>query len=579
MNHTYSSAAQPSTEKAKLKNPDSPHSVSSHSIGDLRNEEQSNDAFEVTQLRATLKKVVEQSEEASRTKSRFLAIMSHEIRTPLNGVLGALQLLADSTPDAKQVALIEMARSSAENLRRVTNDVVDLSRLEADGLELETEKFDLSTLLDDMCDFWKPMADSKGLSLTWSQDEDAHLLVFGDSGRIRQIINNYVTNAINFTHEGSIHLELSRDQRLAQDSSAPEGIRITVEDTGIGISTDDQMRLFQDYNQARKIGDTQRGGAGLGLAICRELAKLMGGDVGLSSTLGSGSKFWIRLPLAAATPDEEQDPSPESYADLELITLENGEQPRILLVEDSATNQFIAEAFLTQFGCYVDIAADGLEAVNAAKAGDYDLYLMDIAMPRMDGVEATHQIRRLPGVAGQAPIVGQTAYAGKDDKERFLAAGMNRLIHKPLNKSILHEAVRESLVSVSPIGIVNECEPPPQAMAETAHPLEDIRKHLPEDAFCELLDRLANDIRTNSSEAVQAALQGDLKVLARTCHTLKGIGATFRNEDLMAISTEILQACKSNKAPVAKALALTSLETLTSKALEALEPTRSSYQF
>jgi len=325
MNHTYSSAAQPSTEKAKLKNPDSPHSVSSHSIGDLRNEEQSNDAFEVTQLRATLKKVVEQSEEASRTKSRFLAIMSHEIRTPLNGVLGALQLLADSTPDAKQVALIEMARSSAENLRRVTNDVVDLSRLEADGLELETEKFDLSTLLDDMCDFWKPMADSKGLSLTWSQDEDAHLLVFGDSGRIRQIINNYVTNAINFTHEGSIHLELSRDQRLAQDSSAPEGIRITVEDTGIGISTDDQMRLFQDYNQARKIGDTQRGGAGLGLAICRELAKLMGGDVGLSSTLGSGSKFWIRLPLAAATPDEEQDPSPESYADLELITLENGE--------------------------------------------------------------------------------------------------------------------------------------------------------------------------------------------------------------------------------------------------------------
>jgi signal transduction histidine kinase/DNA-binding NarL/FixJ family response regulator len=514
------------------------------------------------------------AEESSRTKSRFLAIMSHEIRTPLNGVLGALQLLADPNPDPAQRELVDLARSSAESLRRVTNDVIELSRLEAGRLDLELAPLDIVALLNDICEFWRPLAVGKELSLQLSVDKQIPRQVMGDAVRIRQIVNNYVSNAINFTANGSILVKLASDHGNCHADDENVGVYLEVRDTGIGISRENQKRLFQDYSQV-PYGEDDSGqrGAGLGLVICRELANCMGGSVGVSSKPGLGSTFWVRLSLQSATNPVSRGKASQTPVDLGPLRAADGTAPRVLLVEDSATNQIIAQTFLDQFGCQVDIACDGLEAVRAVKENEYDVVLMDVAMPRMDGVEATRLIRSLPGHMAQTRIVGQTAYALEEETRNFLASGMDDVVHKPLKRESLHSVLSHVLASETTAKIAESARPVLPTCIDTAV-FGELKESVPAEQFVELLEQIMNDIDANGKEAITGARTGEISRLARACHTLKGLGASFGNPELESLASGIQIACRNGDATRATAMALTRLESVCANSVAGLKAYR-----
>ena len=525
---------------------------------------------ELENLQADLIQARTAAEEANRTKSRFLAIMSHEIRTPLNGVLGALQLLFDTNPDPRQLELIDLGRSSAESLRGVANDVIDLSRLEADGMKLEPVTFNMAELIQDVCDFWRPMAVTKGLSLEITIEENLPELVVGDSARIRQIINNYLSNAINFTDRGGIAVKLALDKVNYSSDVDKSSVYIEVNDTGIGISRNDQKRLFKDYSQLKNKADCQRSGAGLGLAICRELSNLMDGNVGVTSKPDEGSSFWLRLPVQVGTRQSEESNSPAKTNDLAPIFTESVGQPVILLVEDSVTNQMIAQAFLESFGCHVEVAGDGLEAINAVRQRNYDAILMDVAMPRMDGVDATRQIRAMAGDLPPVQIIGQTAFVTEEETMEFLAAGMNEVVNKPLDKKTLHRALSEALKPVS----MKSITPAVPSLLSTyidTNVLGALSKNLTDSQLDQLIERVIIDIENTGREAVSGAKKGEVRTLARACHTLKGLGASFGNPELESISSGINTACRNHDLARASALALSKLESVCEKSIVALK--------
>lgn len=513
------------------------------------------------------------AEEASRTKSRFLAIMSHEVRTPLNGVLGALQLLSETNPKPQQVDLINLARSSAESLRRVANDIVDLSRLEAGRLDLELAPFDISRLFSEVCAFWRPMAEAKNLSLNLIVGKTLPDRVVGDSARIRQIINNYLSNAINFTDEGGIEVEIATNQHKKTASLDVASVHIEVRDTGIGIAREEQKKLFMDYSQMKNKTHCQRSGAGLGLAICRELANCMGGSVGVKSTPLSGSTFWFRLPLKVGQAKSSTSSTAPSPNELPLLLNEAGASPRVLLVEDSVTNQIIAQAYLEGFGCLVDVAEDGLEAIGAVRNTNYDTILMDVSMPRMDGEEATRQIRTLAEPTARTPILGQTAFASEEETMTFLAAGMNDVVTKPLDRDVLHHALSRMLASTSATGEHSEIPDNLSIYLDTPA-LGKLRDSLSREQFEKLLDRVILDIDTTGKNAISGAMKGDIKTLAMACHTLKGLGASFGNPKLEAIGHCIQNACRNDDAARATAMALSGLETVCERSLVALKAYR-----
>ena len=515
--------------------------------------------------------------EASRTKSRFLLIMSHEIRTPLNGVLGALQLLADTDPSPGQRELIALASSSAESLRRVTNDVIDLSRLESGQLELELAPFDLAELLSDSCEFWRPMAVTRGLALQLSIDDDVPRKLIGDAARIRRIINNFVSNAINFTDQGSVKLNLALDDRRCSADGEDISVCLEIRDTGIGISRDDQKRLFRDQGRIQDTAGGHREGAGLGLAICHELAGRMGGSVGVSSIPEVGSVFWVRLPLRLFTDPGLDCSSSETSAELAPLWTAAGTVPHVILVEDSVTNQMIAQTFLTRFGCHVDVVDDGLEAVNAVKDRRYDVVLMDVAMPRMDGVEATRQIRAMPGEPAALPIVGQTAYALEEETVTFLASGMDAVVNKPLKRELLHGALSRALACPTNVP-TSDAAPAPLLNDIDTTALDQLKDSLSVHQLSELLERVMIDIEANTREAVAGARAGELTRLAKACHTLKGLGGSFGNPGLEDFAAGIQSACRNDDAPRAIAMALSGLQTVCTKSLAALKAYRQAIQ-
>ncbi|MEP1471021.1 MAG: response regulator [Halieaceae bacterium] len=527
----------------------------------------------VTELEALQSGFLEsrdKAEKASRSKSRFLAVMSHEIRTPLNGVLGSLQILSDAGLKAPQQKLIEIAMSSANGLCRLTDDVIELSRLETGRLELELTPFNVIELLKQVCDFWSPAAEGKGLILDYSVDRRVPQLVLGDPARIRQVLDNYMSNAVKFTDRGGVTLRLGVDE--GRYSSKPNEVRVRfeVKDTGIGIAQSDHRQLFQDFTQLPESVNSQRGGAGLGLAICQGLCRRMGGIVGVSSEIDIGSTFWMTVPFQRASVAVGSCEEARKSGGLMPLLNIAGNSPRILLVEDVKTNQIIAEAFLRGFGCDVDIAGNGVEAIKAIEERRYDVVLMDITMPVMDGVEATSRIRATKGWQGQLPILGLTAYAHEEEIKAFLAAGMNEVIHKPLNKSELHEALSNAL---APGELKNESAQSitqPTAYLERAI-LDELRESLPVDKMENLLERVMTDIRSNHTEAITGAKRGDIDCVGRACHMLKGMGGSFGSPELSRLAEEIEQARRNGDQEKVMVMVLSDLDLVCTNLMAALE--------
>jgi len=365
--------------------------------------------------------------QANQAKSVFLANMSHEIRTPMNGIIGCTDILLDLTPSPEQRAYLVMQRNAESLLLTIINDILDFSKLESTGFTPKQVPADLQTIVGETVALVRAQAEEKGLATCAEIDPALPRWLLGDPARLRQILLNLMGNALKFTETGSVSLAVS-----AEPSGSP-AIRFAVTDTGIGIPADRHHLLFQDFSQAHQA-QARYGGTGLGLAICRRLVEAMGGMIGVDSEPGRGSCFWFVLPLAAA-------PTPNIVAPTPVAEQAPAGGARILVAEDIKVNQIIIERLLTRDGHQVTLADNGAEALEAAQTGSFDLVLMDMRMPVMDGVAATRAIRALGGPRGTIPILGLTANATPEDAARCLEAGMNDHMIKPVDRAALSRAV------------------------------------------------------------------------------------------------------------------------------------------
>ena len=383
---------------------------------------------QLVQRTAMARKARAAAMEASRVKTEFLATMSHEVRTPLNSVLGFSQILERRTDLADEARRhLHMIRRSGESLLTIVNDILDFSRVEAGKLELDPQPVHVASLVEDAVAIVGPAAREKGLGISLTTHGDVARHHLADDQRLRQILLNFLNNAVKFTPDGGISVELTIRPRGAE----VDAIRIAVADTGIGISPEAQERLFKRFSQADSSISRSYGGTGLGLSICRGLAELMGGRVGVESRVERGSTFWFEVPLPRCDASIDQAVEPDTA----MLTA------HILLVDDNAANRELGATVLTLLGCTADVACDGAEAIAAAKAVNYDLILMDIHMPRVDGLAATRAIRRLDGPAGLTPIVAMSADVLPAQVERCLAAGMVDSVAKPISVQDLYDCL------------------------------------------------------------------------------------------------------------------------------------------
>ncbi len=383
------------------------------------------------QAEAALRAAMEAAEAGTRAKSDFLANISHEIRTPLNGVIGMTALALDESLPPTAREYLQTARESSQLLLTIINDVLDFSKIEAGQMTTEQVPFDLRQTLYEAVELLRPKADEKGLALRFRYGLQAPVHVLGDPVRVRQIVLNFLGNAIKFTTVGSVEIEAVPET----DGSTPEWT-IAVRDTGLGITAEQQARLFTKFTQADPSTTRCFGGTGLGLAISKQLAELMGGCVGVRSEPGVGSTFWVRLPLPPA-PEPVTASAPVSIRTKEAV--EAG--TRVLLVEDNVVNQKIAVRMLEKLGCVVDCALNGKFAVECCSIQSYGVIFMDCQMPVLDGYGATAQIRQGETGRRRTPIIALTAHAMAGDRERCLAAGMDDYLSKPLRREELAETL------------------------------------------------------------------------------------------------------------------------------------------
>jgi PAS domain S-box-containing protein len=378
----------------------------------------------------------EEAEAANRAKSSFLATMSHEIRTPLNGVLGMAQAMSADELTPQQRDRLSVIRQSGETLLAILNDVLDLSKIEAGKFDLEETDFDIADLARGAHGAFTAIAHKKGLSFDLVVDRTARGVYRGDSTRVRQILYNLVSNALKFTQEGEVRVTVE---------GRPEGISIRVSDTGIGIPAPRLAMLFEKFEQADASTTRRYGGTGLGLAICRELANMMGGSIRAESEPGKGTVFTVELPLPRVEGDLERVESP-AIEDPGCVELEEPEI-RILAAEDNQVNQLVLKTLLAQAGVDPVIVGDGRQAVDAWEADEWDVILMDVQMPEMDGPTATRTIREREKATGRrrTPIIALTANAMAHQVADYAAAGMDTFVAKPIEISRLFSAIQEVL--------------------------------------------------------------------------------------------------------------------------------------
>jgi len=382
-----------------------------------------------------LRRSKEEAEAANRAKSVFLANMSHEIRTPMNGIIGMLDLALATELTPKQREHLRMAKDSAESLLVLLRDILDFSKIEADRLDLESIPFPLRESIGEVMKIVALAGGRKELTVSWEAADEVPDTLVGDPGRLRQVLINLLGNAVKFTERGEVVLRVVPESVDGGEAF----LRFSVRDTGVGIPAEQLASVFSPFTQVDGSLTRPQGGTGLGLAICQRLVELMGGRIWAESELGSGSTFHFSARFGrVAVREPRPAPAPRVPG-----LRETGRNLRILLAEDHPVNQALLSALLRKQGHEVTVVSTGVQALDALAEERPDLVLMDVQMPRMDGIEATARIRKMEKDPGRLPIIAITAHAMKGDRERFLAAGMDGYVEKPIHAEALFRTIDE----------------------------------------------------------------------------------------------------------------------------------------
>ncbi|NNE18088.1 MAG: response regulator [Myxococcales bacterium] len=472
------------------------------------------------------------AERVSQAKTDLLANVSHEVRTPMNGVLGLSALLLDTDLEEKQKKMIGAIRESADALVGIVDEILDFSQLQKGQVELDHAPFEMRAVIDGVVDLMRPRAEAKGIRLESETTEITSQRFQGDSGRIRQVLLNLVNNAIKFTDSGSVQVRAELVDRAERAR-----VRLSVLDTGIGIPEGLLEGIFTRHQRSNSGSNRIARGNGLGLAISKHLVELMGGELGVSSTVDEGTCFWAELDLGIGQ-------------DTTLRVIEtDGRTPAliregalVLVAEDDPTSRMVTEALLRKLSCEVDIATDGREALEKAKAKNYDIVFMDCHMPLIDGYQATSRIRQSPDKE-ELPIVALTASVAEEDRVRCLDAGMNDVVCKPVRTSMLAKALERwvPLSAPRPTKSVSTLPPPPALDLSMVGQLVSLDGE--DDEFIEdVLLGYVDQLRDSVTQMRAAFDQGDMEAARLSAHTVKGaskqIGATRVGELLGGIEGE-----------------------------------------
>ncbi|MFT6348513.1 MAG: PAS domain S-box-containing protein [Psychromonas sp.] len=519
--------------------------------------------FDISEQKENEQKLQQARKEAelsNESKSRFLASMSHEIRTPMNAVLGILGLLKDTQLTERQRELVQTGRDSGELLLIIINDILDFTKMDIDKLTLENSPFDLHQLLDSCHALLKDMANKKSLTLNLFKAKALPQFVMGDSARIQQILINLINNAIKFSQHGQIRIRAGVDF-IDQHNVM---IRCQVKDSGIGIAKEYMDTLFDEFTMVDQSHSRKYEGTGLGLAICKRLVGLMQGSIAVNSKLGKGSTFTFTLKLKTAKEDDGT--AVLLHEQIQQLPREN---TRVLLAEDNPANQMVIKSILEFAKLRVDVVSNGYEAVEAVRNLPYDIVLMDISMPEMDGMSATREIRKLSTPASKIAIIALTAHTLSGDKERFINADMDDYLSKPINRATALNCIARWTESATPVEQAilpteeqHNADNNQQVLldrvrdtnAENEHPgfvdeqvLLDLVRDTNAEIVPELITLYIEDSQRRVAVISEAITKGDFNCLEFETHTIGSSAIAHGNARLHLLARSIEQLCQQNE--------------------------------